>query len=311
MVVGSHGVGQVIRVERLPVAGETICSLSYDVSPDGGKGSNQAIAIGRLGGTAAFVGVVGRDNLGDLGERWLQEAGVDTRFLMRSDTRGTSTGIIIVDADGMNTIIDCGHGPEDELTVDCVESCVRSLEGAKVLLTGFEIPVASALHAARVAKELGMVTVVNPGPAPSEAMGCLSFVDILVPNESEGKLIAHLDVNASYPPMDLAREIRDSCAAGCVIVTLGADGSVGLDAKGLWTVKATHVPVVDTTGAGDAFCAALACGLATGKSAREASEWASIVAAHSVSRCGSIPSFPTTAEVDGLASGPGEKERSK
>jgi len=82
-----------------------------------------------------------------------------------------------------------------------------------------------------------------------------------------------------------------------VIVTLGAEGSLGLDADGFWRVEASPVPVVDTTGAGDAYCAALACGLVHDMGLRAASRWASVVAALSVSKMGSIPSFPTIVEV--------------
>jgi len=110
VVVGSHGVGQVVRVERFPAPGETVNSVRWDVSPDGGKGSNQAIAVGRLGCSVAFVGIVGRDALGDLGDEWMCAAGVDTRHLLRSPTGATSTGIVIVDASGQNSIINA-DGP--------------------------------------------------------------------------------------------------------------------------------------------------------------------------------------------------------
>jgi len=296
VVVGSHGVGQVVRVERFPVPGETVNSVRWDVSPDGGKGSNQAIAAGRLGCRVAFIGVVGNDVLGDLGDEWMRAAGVDTRHLLRSPTGATSTGIVIVDASGQNSIINA-DGPEDELSPDDVAECVQDFAGASVLLTGFEIPVRTALAAAKLGKDVGMTTIVNPAPAPHEAMGDLSYVDVLVPNELEARSIAGAGAE-NLSSEEIARLLRDAHRPGAVIVTLGAEGSLGLDAEGLWRVQASPVPVVDTTGAGDAYCAALACGLSRDMDLRAASRWASRIAAVSVSCAGSIPSFPKLAEVD-------------
>jgi ribokinase len=295
VVVGSHGVGQVMRVDHFPAPGETVRSLSYDVAQDGGKASNQAVAIGRLGCSAAFVGIVGRDMLGDLGDRWMTEAGVDTSHLLRSETKATSTGIVVVDAQGMNSIIDC-DGPEDELAPADVEPCIRDLAGARVLLTCFEIPVQTALFAARLGHELGMATILNPAPAPDVEMGTLEYVDVFVPNEHEAREIVGDDGSLAAP--QLAEAVRRICRSRSVIVTLGAEGSAGLDADGPWSAAPRTVPVVDTTGAGDAYCAALACGLVRGMGLREAGRWAGVVAAISVSRAGSMPSFPTLDEVE-------------
>jgi len=296
IVVGSHAPGLFLRVKRPPVAGETVIGWDYQAPVDGGKGSNQAIAAARLGGSVSFVGCLGNDRIGDQGARWMAEAGVDLTYLKRTST-ATGLGFIMLDDNGVPAMVSI-LGANAELDVAVVEAALAGLPAGRVLLTQFEILPAVALHAARVARRLGMISIVNPAPAPETPITGLDCAGILAPNESEARLLLDLPTGHEIDPAWLASRLRAETGAQVVLVTLGERGIVGRDGEGGWTVTPPPTQVVDTSGAGDVFCAALAVALVEGKSIREASVWACIVATLSVTRPGTIPAYPTRAEAD-------------
>lgn len=307
IVVGSHTPGLFIRVRRLPVAGESVMGWDYQEPVDGGKGSNQAIAAARLGAPVAFVGCVGEDRLGDEGERWMQEAGVDTSFLKRSAQSATASGFVILDQEGTPAII-TSAGANADLTEEDVEGALRSIEGAEVMVTQFEISPQVAIHAAGVARSLGMTTIVNPAPAPTEPVAGLDAADILTPNETEAKALLGVPPAQEADPAEMARELRGQSGAACVMVTVGDRGVVCAEGDGIWREKPPAVQAVDTTGAGDAFNAALAVGIVRGKSWREAARWGCLVAAYSVTQSGTIPVYPTLEELERFAGKTGRQE---
>lgn len=297
VVVGSHIPGLFMRVKRPPVAGETVIGWDYQEPMDGGKGSNQAIAAARLGAQVSFVGCVGQDRIGEEGERWLVEEGVDTSCLYKSPTTSSGVGFILLDESGVPAMVS-SMGANAELSQEQVEGALLRMKGARIMLTQFEIIPSIAVHAARVAKELGMLTIVNPAPAPEGRLDSLDGADILVPNESEARLLLGLALDDPTPLDQLASRLRLEIGAGVVLVTVGERGMVGCDEQGGWTITPPPVEVIDTSGAGDVFCAALAVALIRGESIRDASRWACAVAALSVTSPGTIPAYPRLSEVE-------------
>jgi len=184
------------------------------------------------------------------------------------------------------------------LTNQEVESAITGLEDAGVLLTQFEIPIAVALHAVRFAHQQGLLTILNPAPAQEIKLSGLDCANLLVPNETEARLLLGVPVDQEVNNTWLAQRLRKKTGAGVVLITIGERGVVGYDTQGIWAVSPPQVKVVDISGAGDAFCAALAVALVEGKPVREASAWACTVAALSVSRAGTIPAYPIRAEAD-------------
>jgi ribokinase len=297
VVVGSHAPGLFLRVRRVPRAGETVIGWDYQEPMDGGKGSNQAIAAAKLGASVSFVGCVGRDRIGDDGERWMREAGVDTRYLRRSATTASGVGFIILDETGVPAMV-TSMGANAELTAAEIDAALARLSGARALLTQFEIDPNIALHAARAARAYGMIAIVNPAPAPEPPPEGLDAASILTPNETEARMLLGLDPATPIELEPLAAQTRARTGVGQIIITAGEKGVVGADETGVWTVTPPTVEPVDTSGAGDVFCAALAVGLVEGRGLRMAAEWACAVAALSVSRAGTIPAFPTRDEVN-------------
>ncbi len=295
LIVGSHAPGMFIEVDQIPVAGETVMGWNYREPVDGGKGSNQAVAAARLGAAVRFVGCLGRDQRGDDGLRWLQAEGVDTTFTMRSDDNLTIGGFVILDAVGVPAIV-AAMGANGDLTREAVDKALAASPRANILLTQFEIDPALAVYAAGRGQALGMTTIINP--APAVPTGGLETADFLTPNETEAKTLLGLDPSTPLAAPELAEQLRKESGAKTVIVTLGEKGVVVAEATGTWQMAAPQVEAVDTTGAGDAFNGALAVGLGEGRPLEEVVLRACQVAALSVTRVGTIPIFPKTADVE-------------
>jgi ribokinase len=288
-----------LRVRRPPVPGETVLGWDYQEPVDGGKGSNQAIAAARLGGNVAFVGCVGRDRIGDDGERWMLDAGVNVSYLRRSLTTPSGVGFIMLDEKGVPAMV-TSMGANADLSIADIEEALAQMPSARVLLTQFEMPIEVALHAARIARRQGMTTIVNPAPAPQAEIEGLDAAKILTPNETEARMLLGQGMTGDVDPFEMASQLQARTGAEHVIITLGEKGAAGSNGKETWQVASLAVDVVDTSGAGDVFCAGLAVGLVEGKDVRDAAEWACAAAALSVTRPGTIPAFPTRDEVDSL-----------
>jgi ribokinase len=298
LVLGYHGCGaRQVRVHHIPAVGETVEAWDLKIIKDGGKGSHQAIMIGRLGGDVGFIGKIATDDQADAAKQWLIDDHVDVTHLLRMEYKLAGAGMIMIDDEGNNAIVSV-RGIRKTLTFDEVKPCIEDFKTSNIFITGFEIPLNTALEGAKLAKSLGMLTILNPAPAPQEPIGVLDYIDIIIPNETEAKVLADYDVHQDVSPLELARIIKSKYKVGSVIITLGSNGSMAYDGQESWQVKPLNVRVVDTTGAGDVFIGAFTYAFNNGKSMRASMEWANYVAALSVSRPGSIPSFPTLVEVE-------------
>lgn len=297
IVVGSHAPGLFIRVNRIPLAGETVIGWDYQEPIDGGKGSNQAIAAARLGALVSFVGCVGKDRIGIEGEQWMKDAGVDTSHLQVSKSAASGVGFILLDDTGIPAMV-TSLGANAMLSIDYVENALRTLTSASVLLTQLEIYPEVALAAIVEARRRGMITILNPAPAPKESIKDFRNVDILIPNEIEAKNLLGVRPDEIIDPICMANQLRKQSGSDCVIITIGEDGAVGAEKVRKWRVKPPKVNVIDTSGAGDVFCAAMAVRLAHGDDKLSAAKWACKAATLSVTKPGTIPSFPTLIEVN-------------
>jgi ribokinase len=134
---------------------------------------------------------------------------------------------------------------------------------------------------------------VNPAPAPDKLIHGLNVASVLVPNETEARILLGMKVDEPLDSEKMVVTLHQRSGAGEVIITLGEQGAIGTNGQNVWKVVPPSVKVVDTSGAGDAFCAALAVGLVEGMTMQKAAQWACGVAALSVTRPGTIPSYPT------------------
>ena len=304
VVVGSHVQGLFMRVERFPTADETVLGWDYREALDGGKGSHQAIACGRLGLATTFVGRVGKDRLGERGAGWMSQAGVDLTYLSWSETAATGCGFVMINRDGVPAIT-TAMGANEELSPADVDRAAPALARACLVLVTFEIPVATALHAVRRAKQHGAFTVLTPGPAEPLARDALAGLDLLVPNQTEAGILLGLGQKELPAPAELAKRLQDFFAVPNVIITLGEEGALVAEGGVARHVPAFKVEVLDTPGAGDAFTAGLALGLMAGCPLAEAARFGCLTAARAVTIRESVPGFGTFAEIQEFAAAHG------
>lgn len=292
IVLNSHGVGQVCHIKRFPRRGETLEATNWHVEEDGGKGATVSVALGRMGVSTGYIGKVGCDPWGDMGDQWMSESGVDTTYMYREHSVATGTGLILIEEDSTNTIID-GDSACQALTWEETHDAIEAMKEAKVFITGFGMPFCKALDGAKIAKEeYKMTTLCNVSPLPSEEMGDLSYLDYMVLNDVEAKTLCNLSEDSKEPAWNIVRQIRDKYHCKGVIMTCSSAGSVILDGDEYWEVAPTPVKAVDTIGAGDGYLAAVAANLVWGKTLREATDWASKYAAYKVTRPGSMTKKP-------------------
>jgi ribokinase len=216
--------------------------------------------------------------------------------MYRSSEISTGTGLIMLDAEGKNTIV-LGGSSGRALTEDEIIQSVSHFPKAMLLMTGFEIPEELALLAARTGKKMGMFTIVNPSPLPERSLESLPFIDLLLVNEVEARGLL-FQKDKTLNDRDVLDSLFLQIGSRNIIMTLGERGCLGRDAAGFWEISGKEVSAVDTTGAGDGFGAALAAKLTEGKSVREASLWANAYAAYTVQKMGTIPSYPTKKELE-------------
>ncbi len=283
VVVGSANVDLVVRSERIPHPGETLIGTSYEEYP-GGKGLNQAVAAARSGASVAFVGALGDDDAGRRLREVTADERIDTSATPSIDAAPSGRALITVAVGGENTIV-VVPGANDR--VDGRDTPIGS-----VVLAQLEVPMAAVIAAFTDAKGRGAITILNPAPATPLPEDLLRLTDVIVPNQHEIELIGGIDAL-------LEAGVRT------VIVTKGAAGADVIAARHdtsqqrpeSTSFPAIDVIAVDTTGAGDAFCGALAARLAAGDAVDEAVRWAICAGGLATTRHGAVPSLPAGQEI--------------
>ncbi|GLZ11367.1 ribokinase [Actinomadura sp. NBRC 104425] len=289
VVVGSVNADLVVGVERRPAPGETVLGSDLAVHP-GGVGGNQAAAAARLGGRVGILARVGDDGHGEFLRAALADAGVRLDHLLV--TPGPSgVALITVGPDGDNSII-VSPGANARLAPDDVTAARGMISSAAVVSLQLETPVPTVLAAARAAADAGARVVLNLSPPAVVPDELLALCDPLVVNEHEAAfLLGRGGGERPEAPSAMAEALLER-GPRSVVITLGGDGALTADASGAVTVAAPKVEVVDTTGAGDAFTAALCLRLARGDALDEAARYAARVGAAAVRKPGAQSSYP-------------------
>jgi ribokinase len=281
VVVGSSNLDLVVTVGRHPLPGETLLGTDYHEYP-GGKGLNQVVAATRAGATTAFVSALGDDPAGDRLSAVLAEEGIDAAGVQRIPGAPTGRALITVDESGENSIVVVA-GANAALSE-------APLPNGGVVLGQLEIPVTVVTDAFRQARARGSVTILNPAPAAGLADELLALCSVVIPNEHERE-----QLGSSDRLFGLGVE--------AVVTTLGSAGVDVETRAGHHHVEPFAVTPVDTTGAGDAFCGALAVAIAEGSDALAAARFAAAAGAIATTRAGAVPSLPRRVEIDALISG--------
>jgi ribokinase len=298
-VMGSFVADLAFRTKQLPAWGQTIMGSDFRLGP-GGKGSNQAVAAARLGAKVSFISKLGQDTFGDLARQTYKAEGIDTRFLFSTTDYATGAASVIVDeVSGENSIVvvpgACFH-----ITPAEIDQARESIAASAVFMTQLEQDISGVGHGLRLAKQLGVVTILNPAPAQPLPEWIYPLCDHLTPNETEAAALTGM------PVRDIAEAERAAgrllqLGARNVVITLGAQGALVKNATVTKHVRAIDAgPCVESTGAGDAFNGGFAVGLAEGLDIVAATRFGCAVAGISVTRHGTTPAMPRRNEVDAL-----------
>ncbi|GIH14042.1 ribokinase [Rugosimonospora africana] len=302
VVVGSANVDMIVRVEHLPEPGQTL--LGTDVAlRTGGKGANQAVAACRLGAPTLLYAAIGTDAFGRQTREALAGEGVCLDHLIEVDGSSTGMAMIMVAADGENTIV-VAPGANHALDASATGGLAGALAPGAVLAAQLEVPIDTCLAAAGVARRAGARVVLNAAPLPDPGQpdfaALLRVVDVLIVNETEALALAGRpapDTPAGW--IGLAGDLLRHGPAACVI-TLGGQGAVAHDGTTGWAQPPFAADVVDTTGAGDAFCGALAASLAGGVSLADAVRRGCAAGALATGMLGAQAALPTLAQLERL-----------
>jgi len=296
LVVGSANMDMIVKSETLPRPGETVIGGTFSMVP-GGKGANQAVAAGRLGGRVAFVTCLGDDEFGQSLRRTYEREGVDTRTIQTLADTHTGVAFILVDSRGEN-MISVASGANALFAPERLRVLDELALSPRWVLLQLEIPLATVEAAAKWAKDHQAKVILDPAPAPRAGLpdSLLELVDILTPNEVEtaaliGRPTATIDEAVAAGRALVERGPRE------VIVKMRERGGVWVSKSDHWVYPTPQVTAVDSTAAGDCFAGALAVALDEGKTTREAIEFAARAAAISVTRMGAQSSLPHRSEL--------------
>lgn len=298
-ILGSINMDLVLRVNRMVRIGETILAKDFK-KVSGGKGANQAIAAKRLDANVSFIGMVGDDDNGFEIIKAFKEDKIDVSHIKVSKKDPTGMAIITVDDDGKNSIV-VVPGANMKIDNASIEEAKEVIKESKILIAQFETSIEATIEAFKVAKENGVITILNPAPARKIPEELLRLTDIIAPNETEAFEITGVKVDDTDKIKEAAGKFIEM-GVKFVIITLGERGAALVSKEKFIVVPAYKVQAVDTTAAGDSFIGALASRLQNEEniafeSIEKAINFANKVSSIVVQKQGAQPSLPYLDEV--------------
>ena len=297
VVLGIFAADLVFQADRLPTIGETLLGRGFSIG-SGGKGSNQAIAAARAGGKVGLITRIGADTFGDLARSTWRAEGIIADAISIDAGQPTGAAFIFVSAATGDNAIIVTPGAAGRISAADIAAAGSMIAGAKVFMTQLEQPVDAALAGLEAARQAGVITIFNPAPAIAVPDHIWRFCDWTTPNETEAAALSGVAVDGIDSALHAAdalgrRGVRN------VLITLGEKGALLRGEAGTAQFPPlSDATVVDTTGAGDAFNAGFAVGLAEGRSAEDAIRFATATAGLSVGRPGTAASMPTRPEIE-------------
>jgi ribokinase len=305
IVVGNINVDFLFRAERLPSPGENLVARDMQISP-GGKGANQAVAAARLGANVTVVGRVGRDPFGQLLTRNLEREKIDVSRVSVDPSKPTGTAIVTVMPGGENAILSA-LGANLALNSACIEQAFASIEEVDGILVQLGVPIASVDRVIQIGTDLGVPVFLDPTPIRDGFPRLWRYCTSVTPNQSEAAALLNTKVT-NIATAFVAAESMHKTGVRRAVVKLGPRGCVLFDDDGPRRVRPYDVQVVDSTGAGDAFAAALAVRLTEGADFDDAAILASATAAMACAKAGAQSSLPTRQQVESFLSRRGKRK---
>ena len=301
-ILGIYVADLVFFGKKIPVEGETILGNNFVIGP-GGKGSNQAVAAAKAGVKTYFISKIGDDQFGSMARKIYEEAGVDYSKVIISSENSTGAAGIFVDQQSGKNAINVVAGAAGALTTDDIDQAADVIKNSQVFLTQLEAPKEVVFYALKIAKENNVTTVLNPAPATLIDKEIFPLIDYFTPNETE----AGFYVNHKVEDEEDAKKASDKLlqlGIKNIIITLGEKGAFFANDRENFHVPVVDLnnPVLDTTGAGDAFNGGFAVALTENEkyNIKDAIKFASATAGLSTTKIGTANSMPSRDEIDKL-----------
>ena len=295
VILGVFVADTAYRADRMPKMGETILGNSFALGP-GGKGSNQAVACARIGAETHMISKLGQDDFAKLALETWADAGVVAHVDQVSTSYTGAAYIFIEEASGDNAII-IAPGAAALISAADIDAQAELIADGDVFVTQLEQPMDAAVRGLQIARAAGVTTVLNPAPAADLPEGMLALCDYVTPNETECEALTGVTV-VTEADAEKASQALIELGVKTPIITMGEQGAY-LHGHGL-VPSVNAGPVVETTGAGDAFNGAFAAALSEGMTPLRAVQYGCATAGISVTRKGTAPAMPTRDEVEKL-----------
>ncbi|MCP3137684.1 ribokinase [Pyxidicoccus xibeiensis] len=294
VVVGGINTDFLVQGSRLPGPGEHAEGHLF-LEGLGGKGANGAVGAARLGARVALVGRVGMDARGRALLEQLEGEGVDTGAVVRDPGATTGVSLEMVDEEGGTQSLGA-PGANRRLTRDDVLRAEERISLARVLLVQLEVPLEAVSAAVHIARAAGLRVVLDPAPARELSEDLLEAVHVIRPNADEARVLTGVDVVDRTSARRAAENLLRRGVGAAVVAAPG--GSLVLSSEGELWLPDRRVELADTTGAGDAFSAALAVAFSEGKTLAEAARFAHEASALATMRLGAFGGLPTRDQVE-------------
>jgi ribokinase len=295
VVFGSLNTDHFVYVDQFPRPGETILAKRA-ATMVGGKGANQAVAAARLGAQTRLIGFVGDDEQGRTLKTTIHREGVDVCGVSIATGQETGSAYVLVDASAENAIA-VASGANHPTTYDWAPPLEP---GPTVVLTQLEVSL-DLTQRFLSEHQTAPWRILNAAPFIAEGRRLFDLANILIVNQTE--LAGYLGVEAISDADDaVIRQARRLLARPdqWVIVTCGRDGACAVNSAEALHAAPRPTTAVDTTGAGDCFCGALAAALASGSSMADSLRFATVAASLSVERAGGASAMPFLKDVQPL-----------
>ena len=257
-VLGIYVADLVFFGKKIPVEGETILGNNFVIGP-GGKGSNQAVAAAKAGVKTYFISKIGDDQFGQMATKIYDEAKVDYSNVIISKEHSTGAAAIMVNEQSGANAINVFPGAAGAITNSDIDKAEEAIKNSKIFLTQLEAPKDTVMYAIKKAKDLGVDTILNPAPAADIDKSVFPFIDYFTPNETEASFYVNHPVETHEDASKAAKTLLHMGIKN-VIITLGEKGAYFANMNENFSSPIANLsnPVVDTTGAGDAFNAGFA-----------------------------------------------------
>jgi len=286
--------------KSIPVVGETLLGESYVIGP-GGKGSNQAVAAAKAGAKTYFISKIGDDHFGSMAIKIYDEAGVDYSKVIISSDHATGAAGILVDQQSGKNAINVIPGAASSLTNQDIDQSFDVIKNSEVFLTQLEAPKEVVFYSLKIAHDTNVTTILNPAPAASIHQNIFPLIDYFTPNETEASFYVNHKVENESDAKKASNQFLDWGIKN-IIITMGEKGAYFANKEKQFHVPIINLqnPVIDTTGAGDAFNAGLAVALTEKQNIKDAIKFASATAGLSTTKIGTANSMPSREEIDKL-----------